>query len=69
MSSGERPMGTAKGKQPNTEALCQPPPPPHCPPPHEWCAPSELRRHGTGLCEATGRRWHGRGAKGQKPQV
>ena len=27
MSSGERPIGTAKGKQPNTEALCQPPPP------------------------------------------
>ena len=28
MSSGERPIGAAKGKQPNTEALCQPPPPP-----------------------------------------
>ena len=27
MSSGERAIGTAKGKQPNTEALCQPPPP------------------------------------------
>ena len=27
MSSGERPIGTAKGKQPKTEALCQPPPP------------------------------------------
>ena len=27
MSSGERPMGAANGKQPNTEALCQPPPP------------------------------------------
>ena len=27
MSSGERPIGAAKGKQPNTEALCQPPPP------------------------------------------
>ena len=25
MSSGERPIGTAKGKQPNTEALCQTP--------------------------------------------
>ena len=25
MSSGERPIGTANGKQPNTEALCQPP--------------------------------------------
>ena len=28
MCSGERPTGTAKGKQPNTEALCHPPPPP-----------------------------------------
>ena len=33
MSSGERPIGTAKGKQPNTEALCQPPPPCQTPPP------------------------------------
>ena len=29
MSSGERPIGATKGKQPNTEALCQPPPPPY----------------------------------------
>ena len=28
MSSGERPIGAAKGKQSNTEALCKPPPPP-----------------------------------------
>ena len=28
MSSGERPMGAAKGSQSDTEALCQPPPPP-----------------------------------------
>ena len=27
MSSGERPIGAAKGKQPTTEALCQPHPP------------------------------------------
>ena len=27
MYNGERPLGTAKGKQPDTEALCQPPPP------------------------------------------
>ena len=27
MSSGERPTGAAKGKQSDTEALCQPPPP------------------------------------------
>ena len=32
MSSGERPIGAAKGKQPDTEALCQPPPPPPPPP-------------------------------------
>ena len=25
MSSGERPIGAAKGKQSDTEALCQPP--------------------------------------------
>ena len=32
MSSGERPIGAAKGKQSDTEALCHPPPPPtqHC---------------------------------------
>ena len=30
-SSGERPMGAAKGNQSDTEALCQPPPPP------KWC--------------------------------
>ena len=28
MSSGERPIGAAKGKQSDTEALCQPPPRP-----------------------------------------
>ena len=28
MSSGERPITAAKGKQSDTEALCQPPPPP-----------------------------------------
>ena len=27
MSSGERPIGAAKGKQSDTKALCQPPPP------------------------------------------
>ena len=27
MSSGERPIGAAKGKQSDPEALCQPPPP------------------------------------------
>ena len=26
MSSGERPIGAAKGRQSDTEALCQPPP-------------------------------------------
>ena len=28
MSGGERPIGAAKGTQPNTEALCHPPPDP-----------------------------------------
>ena len=28
MCSGKKPIGAAKGKQPNTEALCHPPPPP-----------------------------------------
>ena len=28
MSSGKRPIGAAKGKQSDTEALCHPPPPP-----------------------------------------
>ena len=32
MSSGERPIGAAKGKQSDTEALCQPPPPSPPPP-------------------------------------
>ena len=32
MSSGERPIGAARGKQSDTEALCQPPPPPVRPP-------------------------------------
>ena len=30
LSSGERPIGAAKGKQSDTEALCQPPPPSSC---------------------------------------
>ena len=34
MSSGERPIGAAKGKQIDTKALCQPPPPP--PPQPRW---------------------------------
>ena len=32
MSSGERPIGAAKGKQTNTMASCHPPPPPPRPP-------------------------------------
>ena len=56
MSSGERPIGAAKGKQSDTEALCQPPPPPFrehppMPPPHPPPdpAPTEMeRRPGVG---------------------
>ena len=39
MSSGERPIGAAKGKQSDAEALCQTPPFqyfPESPPPHGW---------------------------------
>ena len=47
MSSGERPMRTAKGKQPNTEALCQTPLPPtvygHC----NTAIPGDACRAGT----------------------
>ena len=32
MCGGERPIGAAKGKQSDTEALCQPPPPFQTPP-------------------------------------
>ena len=53
MSRGERPIGAAKGKRPNTQALCQPPPPHSssdprgdplpCPPvPVPVCAPGRL---------------------------
>ena len=41
MSSGERPIGAAKGKQSDTEALCQPPPPslyPLCDIPSRCCS-------------------------------
>ena len=41
MSSGERPIGAAKGKQPDAEALCHPPPPPMpC-----WHATHDSRTH------------------------
>ena len=36
MSSGQRPMGAAKGKQIDTEALCHPPPPLLDPHPHPF---------------------------------
>ena len=39
MGSGERPIGAAKGNQSDTEALCQPPPPPLAPnhdPQDDW---------------------------------
>ena len=55
MSSGERPIGAAKGKQSDTEALCQPPPPraytyavawvaPHAPP-QQATAPGGMLVH------------------------
>ena len=52
MSSGERPIGAAKGKQSDTEALCPPPPrrvqtphPPIPPPPPFQCG-SACESHG-----------------------
>ena len=49
MSSGERPIGAAKGKQSDTEALCQPPPPPDRPP-RMWCPCAGA--HAAWLCPA-----------------
>ena len=45
MSSGERPIGAAKGKQPNTKALCQPPPTPitHTTAAAQYCGGSSPR--------------------------
>ena len=42
MSSGERPIGAAKGKQSDTEALCHPPPPPQA---SQAMWPRPLPRH------------------------
>ena len=42
MSSGERPIGTAKGTQSDTEAFCQAPPPPACANP---LSPAPYLRH------------------------
>ena len=39
MCKGERPIGAAKGKQSDTEALCQPPPPPPPPASSYWASP------------------------------
>ena len=39
MSSGERPIGAAKGEQPTTETLCHPPPPPAVPCPVAFRVP------------------------------
>ena len=52
MSSGERPIGAAKGKQSGTEALCQPPPPPSAlsdpPPPPRRSKETDPGAHGGG---------------------
>ena len=58
MSSGEGPIGAAKGTQPNTEALCQPPPPPLLPranfeplssPPTQWVDNQSPHPHAEGF--------------------
>ena len=66
MHSGERPIGAAKGKQSDTEALCQPPPPPleggvpvHTPPSDVVCGPA-LIAQGT----AEGGRGRAQGVRG-----
>ena len=47
MSSGERPIGAAKGTQSDTEALCQAPPPLllHCPRERALLPPPPLPAH------------------------
>ena len=52
MSSGERPIGAAKGKQSDTEALCQPPPPL---PPHAMGSRAALSTPRPRLCQGLGR--------------
>ena len=47
MSGGERPIGTAKGKQSDTEALCQTPPPPPGP---AWVLSSAVALGSPPLC-------------------
>ena len=45
MSSGERPIGAAKGKRPNTEASCQTPPVLKSPVPPDVCYYSQVMPH------------------------
>ena len=47
MSSGERPIGAANGKQLDTEVLCQPPPLPSGPPNPYYLAPVRTGNLGT----------------------
>ena len=68
MSSGERPIGAAKGKQIDTEALCQPPPPPRRIPMVVWGAgrrasQERMRKHGGGARGAPG---SGRGGRASR---
>ena len=51
MSSGEGPIGAAKGKQPNTEALCQPPPLPTHTHTHTHYTPARASTPGDGCQE------------------
>ena len=64
MSSGERPIDTAKGKQSDPKALCQPPPPP----PNTSTHPPNFAVSGRALCDARRRR-RGRDATGQRQHL
>ena len=67
MSSGERPIGAAKGKQSDTEALCQPPPTPP-----RMGEPRMIRRDLWGLIlpmRHRTRRWRGQDTAGHGPAL
>ena len=64
MSSGERPIGAAKGKQPNTKALWHPPPPPPQSPLSEPPFPAPIPPQGSVAANGEGGQSWGRGGGG-----
>ena len=67
MSSGERPIGAANGKQPDTEALCQPPRQNYKKQPTPFTHPTSPKLGITDV-EAC-QRWQGRGLRGQNAAI